>query len=638
MISSIRRALENKVTRYLVWGALALIMLMTSLPMLLDRQSSRNQWILSINNHSYDQKQLQQEVESYVKFAQFKFGPYAQLILQQLDMNGLLEIIVQQEVLKAFGDQERIAVGQQAVDKRLKQELESRGKQAKLEAVTPEGNLDMSVVRQLIAPLTYRQLKAITASDLQRQVLVDGAQAAAFVSTADVLRQVNNVYAKRLVVGVSVGLERFLEQVKQQAVTDDQLRVFFVEQNARSRKYWTEEERAGQLYEFDPAAYGIDISPKDVEQYYQTRKQTEFVIEPAQIKVQRLLMKVSQPQDKAKVRTQAEAIYQQAKAEGASFDALVEKYADVDARKNGGVLEYFKRGQQEQAFELAAFALGKDGDISGVIETSRGFEIIKRLAKKAATYKSLADVSAEIRNKLAEQRFARIFEQDIKRASLQENKKEALSSIVKQKKATVKEIATTKKNDKKEILSLFSSYKGSFVPYVHAGKGYVVMVTDVRPAAELKLAAIKQRVTDDFYKSQAQRAQAEFLIAARKKLADQGLKDLAQAEKLSVLTLPAVSLDDNKAVEEFTKKYGQVFVENYAALAQVGDTRIFVDGQTGYLLQLSGFEGLSQEALNGKKRVAQAQALQEQERLMGQAFVAYLVKNAKIKFNESIYQ
>ena len=57
--------------------------------------------------------------------------------------------------------------------------------------------------------------------------------------------------------------------------------------------------------------------------------------------------------------------------EGEAFEALIEKYSD----DSQGTLS-FGKGEQEQAFANAAFNLGND-EISGIVETSRGYEIIK---------------------------------------------------------------------------------------------------------------------------------------------------------------------------------------------------------------------------------------------------------------------
>ena len=67
---------------------------------------------------------------------------------------------------------------------------------------------------------------------------------------------------------------------------------------------------------------------------------------------------------------------------GASFEELVKKYSDDNYSKNeDGVLKPFGVGRMVPAFESAAFALKKPGDISEPVKTDYGFHIIKLIAK-----------------------------------------------------------------------------------------------------------------------------------------------------------------------------------------------------------------------------------------------------------------
>lgn len=75
-------------------------------------------------------------------------------------------------------------------------------------------------------------------------------------------------------------------------------------------------------------------------------------------------------EEKEKCRERADAVQREA-ASGTAFESLIEKYSD----DNDSTLS-FGKGEMEEAFEEAAFNLGT-GEISGVVETSEGYEIIK---------------------------------------------------------------------------------------------------------------------------------------------------------------------------------------------------------------------------------------------------------------------
>jgi peptidyl-prolyl cis-trans isomerase SurA len=68
--------------------------------------------------------------------------------------------------------------------------------------------------------------------------------------------------------------------------------------------------------------------------------------------------------------------------EGVSFDSLVERYSeDRLSIAQHGVLAPFGAGRMVPAFEDAAFALKKPGDVSAPVQTDYGFHIIRLISK-----------------------------------------------------------------------------------------------------------------------------------------------------------------------------------------------------------------------------------------------------------------
>jgi len=85
---------------------------------------------------------------------------------------------------------------------------------------------------------------------------------------------------------------------------------------------------------------------------------------------------------KADVKKRADSIYH-ALLNGSDFAELAKKFSgDNLSYQNGGILGEFGIGKFEPAFENAAFALSKDGEISQPVLTSFGYHIIKRIYRK----------------------------------------------------------------------------------------------------------------------------------------------------------------------------------------------------------------------------------------------------------------
>jgi len=105
--------------------------------------------------------------------------------------------------------------------------------------------------------------------------------------------------------------------------------------------------------------------------------------------------------DKMNTRLRADSIYHVLKT-GADFGALARKFSgDNLSYQLDGVLPEFGIGKYEAGFERAAFNLKKDGEISPVYESSFGFHIIKRIARKpvsaVADKKTLEDLKEKIK-------------------------------------------------------------------------------------------------------------------------------------------------------------------------------------------------------------------------------------------------
>jgi parvulin-like peptidyl-prolyl isomerase len=103
-------------------------------------------------------------------------------------------------------------------------------------------------------------------------------------------------------------------------------------------------------------------------------------------------------QEKAAAKTKIEGILAEAKA-GADFAELVKKYSeDPGSKDNGGLYENFSRGQMVKPFEDAAFSVPV-GQLSGVIETTFGYHILKVVGRQKET-RPFDEARAEIESRL----------------------------------------------------------------------------------------------------------------------------------------------------------------------------------------------------------------------------------------------
>ncbi len=112
---------------------------------------------------------------------------------------------------------------------------------------------------------------------------------------------------------------------------------------------------------------------------------------PETLDVQHILVTATTRSD-ADAKSLAATIEAQARKSPSDFDALVEKYSDDADKSKGHGLVKNAGGHRVKGFAEAAQALAKPGDISPVIETSVGYQVLKLVAKEPKRRKSFDEV------------------------------------------------------------------------------------------------------------------------------------------------------------------------------------------------------------------------------------------------------
>ena len=122
---------------------------------------------------------------------------------------------------------------------------------------------------------------------------------------------------------------------------------------------------------------------------------------PEEVRVRHILLPVAKDgSDDAQVKARAEALVEQLRG-GADFAALAKaESSDSGSAQRGGELDWFGRGKMTPAFEHAAFALTKPGDISAPVKTPFGWHIIELLERKPAMKLSFEQVLPGLRQEI----------------------------------------------------------------------------------------------------------------------------------------------------------------------------------------------------------------------------------------------
>ena len=193
-------------------------------------------------------------------------------------------------------------------------------------------------------------------------------------------------------------------------VDDAEAKAYFDENRDN---YKAEEQVNVKFIKVNPADL---VTSEEVEAYYK-ENQKEFTT-PEAVKARHILKKFpdnATDEQKAETKTAAEELLETVNAElaaGAEFAELAEKHSEGPSSAQGGALrgrhpklpagDYFARGDMVKPFEEAAFDTLNPGEVSGLVETSYGYHIIKLEEKKVPEIQPFASAQYEIQQKLVQ--------------------------------------------------------------------------------------------------------------------------------------------------------------------------------------------------------------------------------------------
>lgn len=154
----------------------------------------------------------------------------------------------------------------------------------------------------------------------------------------------------------------------------------------------------------------VTVSDEEIGAYYLKHRQEYEGRESVRIRQILLpLPKEGDQADKEKIRAEAEEI-RKLLLNGESFERLSAKYSQGSAAASGGDIGYIEKGMILHEVEEVAFSLPLN-QISGVIESSVGFHIVKVVDRRGAGLKNIESVREEIREKIDQEKMEKKFDE-----------------------------------------------------------------------------------------------------------------------------------------------------------------------------------------------------------------------------------
>lgn len=644
MTTARERVLQTKLYKIVMWitffsmGSSSLLFL----PNLFKRVSGRP-GLASVNGVDISLGQFQAQVaHEYERIAllQQQLGEHAELLLKAWGLDNpnqrALEELVQQTLLNQIADALHIRIAPSFLMQKLQDPsyvVNNLRSIVPLSVLEQNGTINFALLRNHVARLglTLGDFEHAVEQALRRNLVLGLIESAAYVTAEEIKQYFIEQYLPKKYTILTFPLEKYRKEVKAQPTADAVLKEFFTEANAKTKQYWVPEKRSAKIWSFKPNQYGITNADTEIERYYQEHKQ-QYLEKPAAMRIRRILFKGTDGADVKAIQEKARTVAQEAKEHPEQFETLARTHSDdAQSAAKGGLLEFFSRGQKDPALERAAFRLQEDGAIADLFMSDDGIELIQRVARKPATYKTLANVRADIEKKLLKQKFAERFSADVQPLLDQLAQNPALlDELVRKKQAQNSTIEPKELDDSALMKKLFKTPQGQWAFVIDAdGNGIIINTISVAKKHEPAFDTVKLKIIDDYYHELAQKRLAQALDTAKVAAGTQDIAAVQKSFEAKSQTTDWLTKSDKEHWQELEKK--GLPVTQLFALTEKNPVAIEQDEQQGYVVKLVASKPFDEAQLQDKQQEIKQILYQEQQELIKRGYIASLYRNATIK-------
>ncbi len=508
-----------------------------------------------------------------------------------------------------------------------------------------KGYINMDVYQNYLSRLsmTPHEFEEYRLAELKREVIQKSINNAYYLPKFAVREAYEAKNIKKRFFILYLPFSRFLKESEQIVIDDKALKQHYEQQK---ESYRIPEKRKVRYWTATPEDYEQKVVVEDeaIKHFYERNKSSLFRISP-KIKVQHILFSVENGKAANVIQEKANKVLKEIKTSPTKFTEFAQKYSDSATAKSGGVIDFFGRGTHDKLFEDAAFKLNVPGEISQVVRTKRGFEIIQLVERKKAEEKPLEIVRDEIIKTLRIKKAVASLRADLE--TMMHNARTDVSMLdAFVKKNLLEEKASewlTQKDGAHDNLNgmlaqkVFASIKkqqqcGYFM---HEKKYVVFLLAETQKSIIPGIDEVKESVISDYKKQQAENNSNKLILQIKADVLNKKntLDRIAEKYDLKIVKTDMVSPVDKEI--EGIKNSGQL-VNKLFVLSDQSQILQYSNDHDCYLAQLIDKESVvSDDFEKEKDKIAQNKKTSEKTMLSG-TFIASLQRIATIEVDKKV--
>ena len=365
--------------------------------------------VAEVNGETISQREFALNYQRAVeRYRQMLKGQLTEDMIKGLNIKGnLIEELIQKKLIM----QEARSLGLTASDEDIANHLAKAPEFQIAGKFNKEQYLQILKANRLFpAQFEEEQREQLTLNRLY-SVILDSVQ----VNDAEVRERYRLEQEKINLHFIKLALGDFIAELK---LNEDDVKKFY-ERNKESLKEPLKLQVEYLSYPFDKYATAAQVSDKEVAEYFQANQNDKFR-KPKEIKVRYISLRVKPEADekqKQAVRERAGALVKEARG-GKDFAQLAKRESDDPSAAKGGDLGWMTQGQLPP--QLAPIFQLEKGQVSEVIETPMGYQIVKVEDTKAENAPSLkeatADITKTLKTEKAKREAGKIAERDREKA------------------------------------------------------------------------------------------------------------------------------------------------------------------------------------------------------------------------------
>ena len=583
-------------------------------------------WVAKI----YDQEVSLQRYNTMLAMTKHRYAQFAKQGFMQ-PMDGLetdvLKNVVQQELVEKTVQNSGIYVGAQTFEKLKNQQLAGLPDTFFL----PNGELNVPLFERAIAPHKLSDF----IKDIEREAAADifdsALSACSYISNQELLMQYNDEYADKTYSVIELPMSKSLDEIKKEKVSDDALNSFYVRESARFKHLMLPEKRKGAAWRFDAKEYGLNVTDEQVQTYWKSHEQ-EFVQHPEQIKAHRIVFEIDDKKKAADVKAQAEKVHEQLLKDPKKFNDLAKKHG-VDKFAKAKLYSEKDLDGDKVLSKTVFHTLTEDEQISDVIKTKEGYEIVQRISKKDAEYKSLEHAKKDVEAKLLQQKFAQRFMQDAQRIiSGHSYNGQSVDDFIDRKKGKKDTISLREKKGGDVVVNhLFTTDKGSYSVFMDKEDGIIVFCENIEKSVMAPFSDVKEKVEKEWQKEQAQK-HLEKEVKALFEAAQKGsLEQAAQEAKEKIHSVKAVYEHDLMTKDQMIR--GHEISQKLSYMVKPGALTYAIEHDKALIVRLDEIAPVNYELFNQKKDGMKKMIQMRRKYELRDSLIASLYSRAKLDGN-----